>query len=196
MAQVKKEEIHSAILDSAFKLFTVHGYSSTTVPMIARGAGISPPNVYSYFSSKLQILYAIHDPWMRARFAALDQDLRSRRSPARRLRRIFEVLWRELPAHEEGFANNVIQAISTATPSDEYRTGLIGWMEQEIERMLLDALPVERHALVRGTDLPHMVVMAMDGYIMYRHTVPERTCGDATIDAFCRMLTGSDPGPR
>jgi len=191
MSQVKKEEIHSAILASAFELFTAHGYSGTTVPMIARGAGISPPNVYSYFPSKLQILYAIFDPWIRAHFATLDRDLRSRRSPTRRLRRIFEVLWRELPAVEQGFANNVIQAISTATPKDEYRTGLIGWMEQEIERMLLEALPPERHALVLGTEIPHMIVMAMDGYIMYGHTVPERMCSDATIFAFCRMLEGS-----
>lgn len=191
MSQVKKEEIHNAILASAFELFTEHGYSATTVPMIARGAGISPPNVYSYFPSKLQVLYAIFDPWIRAHFVALDDDLRTRRSPAKRLRRIFEVLWRELPAVEQGFANNVIQAISTATPEDEYRTGLIGWMEQEIERMLLEALPSERHALVRGTEIPHMIVMAMDGYIMYGHTVPDRQCSDATIDAFCSMLSGA-----
>ncbi len=189
MSQVKKEEIHSAILASAFELFAAHGYSGTTVPMIARAAGISPPNVYSYFPSKLQILYAIFDPWIREHFAALDKDLRTRRSPVRRLRRIFEVLWRELPAVEQGFANNVIQAISTATPEDQYRTGLIGWMEQEIERMLLEALPAERHGLVLGTELPHMVVMAMDGYIMYGHTVPDRLCSDATIDAFCQMLS-------
>lgn len=191
MSQVKKEEVRTAILASAFELFTARGYSATTVPAIARGAGISPPNVYSYFASKLEILYAIHDPWMRARFAALGKDLRSRRSQPRRLRRILEVLWRELPAYEEGFANNVVQAISTATPEDEYRTGLIGWMEQEIERMLLDALPEDRHALVQGTEIAHLIVMAMDGYIMYRHTMPDHACSDATIDAFCAMLAGA-----
>jgi AcrR family transcriptional regulator len=194
MSQVKKEEIHQAILASAFECFTARGYTGTTIPMIARGAGISPPNVYSYFPSKLHVLYAIYEPWMRARFAELEQDLRARRTPARRLRRIFEVLWRELPAFEQGFANNVIQAISTATPEDEYRTGLIDWMESEIERMILAQLPPERHALVSGSDVPHMVVMTMDGYIMYRHTAPHRVCNDATIDAFCRMLLGDPAG--
>jgi len=62
------------------------------------------------------------------------------------------------------------------------------------ERMLLDALPEERHPLVRGTDVAHLVVMAMDGYIMYRHTMPDRACSDATIDAFCTMLSGMPPG--
>jgi hypothetical protein len=64
-------------------------------------------------------------------------------------------------------------------------------MEQEIERMLLEALPEERPPLVHGTEIPHMVVMAMDGYIMYGHTVPDRPCNDATIDSFCQMLYGA-----
>lgn len=190
MAQVKKEHVRTAILESAFRLFTAHGYAGTTLPMIAKGAEVSPPNVYSYFSSKLQILYAIFDPWIRAQFEQLDEELRTLKSPDRRLRRIFSRLWQDLPGLEQGFANNVIQAISTATPDEEYRPHLIAWMEEQIERMLLDALPADRHALVRGTELPHLIVMATDGYIMYRHTVPDRQCGDRTIDAWCRMLTG------
>jgi AcrR family transcriptional regulator len=190
MAQVKKEHVRTAILESAFRLFTAHGYAGTTLPMIAKGAEVSPPNVYSYFSSKLQILYAIFDPWIRAQFEQLDEELRTLKSPERRLRRIFSKLWQDLPGLEQGFANNVIQAISTATPDEEYRPHLIAWMEEQIERMLLDALPADRHALVRGTELPHLIVMATDGYIMYRHTVPDRQCGDRTIDAWCRMLTG------
>jgi AcrR family transcriptional regulator len=193
MAQVKKEHVRAAILESAFALFTAHGYAGTTLPMIAKGAGVSPPNVYSYFSSKLQILYAIYEPWMRQQLDRLDDELGRLRSADRRLRRIFSLLWQELPGLEHGFANNVIQAISTSTPDEEYRPHLIGWMETQIERMLLDALPAERHALVRGTELTHAIVMAMDGYIMYRHTVPDRQCSDATIDAWCRMLTAKPP---
>jgi AcrR family transcriptional regulator len=193
MAQVKKEYVRAAILESAFALFTAHGYAGTTLPMIAKGAQVSPPNVYSYFSSKLQILYAIYEPWMRQQFERLDEDLRRLRSPERRLRRIFTMLWQEFPGLEHGFANNVIQAISTSTPDEQYRPNLIGWMEEQIERMLLDALPPERHGFVRGTDLTHTIVMSMDGYIMYRHTVPERECSDRSIDAICRMLIGQAP---
>lgn len=194
MAQVKKEHVRSSILESAFHLFTTHGYVSTTLPMIAKGAQISTPNVYSYFSSKLAILYAIFDPWIRARFDELDQELQGLKSAERRLKRIFVMLWQELPVLEHGFANNVIQAISTATPGEEYRPNLISWMEEQIERMLLDTLPPERHSLVRGTEMVHMIVMTTDGYIMYAHTVPDRACSDQTIDAFCRMLSGKPPG--
>lgn len=190
MAQVKKEHVRTAILDAAFRLFTTHGYVGTTLPMIGKAAQISTPNIYSYFSSKLAILYAIFDPWIRAQFAALDEQLAALKSPDRRLKRIFAMLWQELPELEQGFANNVIQAISTATPDEEYRPHLIAWMEEQIERMVLDALPAERHSLVRGTEMAHMIVMSTDGYIMYGHTVPDRKCSDRTIDAFCRMLSG------
>ncbi len=196
MAQVKKEHVRTAILDAAFQLFSVHGYAGTTLPMIGKTAQISTPNIYSYFSSKLSILYAIFDPWIRAQFATLDEELAALKSPDRRLKRLLAMLWQELPELEHGFANNVIQAISTATPDGEYRPNLIAWMEEQIERMLLDALPSERHSLVRGTDMAHMIVMATDGYIMYGHTMPERRCGDRTIDAFCRMLSGRPPAKR
>ena len=190
MAQVKKEEIRLAILDSAFELFTREGYVATSLPMIARGAGISSPNVYSYFPSKLAILYAIFDPWIRERFAEAEARLARIKDPARRLRELFIFLWRELPGLQGGFANNVIQAISTATPKDQYRTDLIAWMEKRIEQLTLESLSPARHHLFKGTEMTHLIVMTLDGYIMYRHTRPLRKCSLETIDAFCVMLSG------
>ena len=192
MSQVKKEDVRNAILAAAFELFTRHGYAGTTLPMIARAAPVSTANIYSYFPSKLSILYEIFDPWIRERFADLDAQLGRMRSPSRRLRRILEFLWQDLPAFEQRFANNVIQAIALATPEDDYRPTLLAWMEQEIERLLLACLPEDRHELVRGTEVSHMIVMATDGYIMYGRTAPQRTCSDSTIVAFCRMLTGGE----
>mgnify|MGYP003334768650 CR=1 FL=1 len=39
MAQIKKPEIRSAILESAQRLFASQGYNSTTLAQIARDAG-------------------------------------------------------------------------------------------------------------------------------------------------------------
>ncbi len=190
MAQVKKEEVRRAILASAFELFTRQGYIGTSLPAIAKGAGISPPNVYSYFPSKLAILYAIFDPWIRERFAELEAHLAAIADPTQRLRALFTFLWRDLPGLHGGFANNVIQAIATATPQDQYRTDLIAWMEERIGQLALAALPPSRHHLFAGTDLPHLIVMTLDGYIVYHHTQPMRSCSPQTIDAFCEMLLG------
>src|SRR5689334_1903969 len=59
MAQRKKPQIREAILAAAFRLFSRNGYAATMVADIAREAGVSPGNVYIYFRSKLEILYAI-----------------------------------------------------------------------------------------------------------------------------------------
>lgn len=34
------------------------------------------------------------------------------------------------------------------------------------------------------------MAMAMDGYIMLGHTMPDQACSTKTIDAFCEMLLG------
>jgi len=70
MVQRKKPEVREAILAAAFRLFARRGYAATMVADIAREAGVSPGNVYIYFRSKLEILYAIYDPWLRARIEA------------------------------------------------------------------------------------------------------------------------------
>ena len=58
MAQVKKAAVLEAIKAAAFELFAQQGYGATSMPGIARAAGISTANVYVYFGSKLAVLYA------------------------------------------------------------------------------------------------------------------------------------------
>ena len=73
MVQRKKPEVREAILAAAFRLFASRGYAATMVADIAREARVSPGNVYIYFRSKLEILYEIYDPLLRARIDTLDR---------------------------------------------------------------------------------------------------------------------------
>ena len=132
---------------AAFQLFEKHGYAATSMPQIAKTAGISTANVYVYFGSKLAILYAIYDPWIRQRLATLRTDLAAIKSHRQRLRFLFRTYWRDIPAENNGFANNIIQAISTAEPDDLYRPVLLTWMESQLKDMVLQALPKERRYL-------------------------------------------------
>lgn len=132
MAQHKKPAVRDAILGSAFRLFAAQGYASTTLSDIAKDAGISPGNVYIYFASKLEILYAAYDPWLRARVERLEGELVAIVSPRKRLTRLLIAPWRDIPAEENGFLNNIMQAISVG-----HRT--------------LRGLPVDVGAMVRGT---------------------------------------------
>lgn len=190
MGQVKKPEVHDAILRTALRLFSRRGYARTTLEDIARGSGVSTANVYVYFRSKLEILYAIYDPWLRGRLAALEERMRALSSPRAKLRLLLTTLWREIPAEKHGFVNNIMQAISSATARDRYRPTLLKWMEAHLERMLHDALPAKRRKRLQKARLAHLLVMAFDGYIVYHHINPRAPLDDATVEAVCAMLLG------
>lgn len=191
MVQRKKPQVRDAILAAAFRLFSTRGYAATMVADIAREAGVSPGNVYIYFRSKLEILYAIYDPWLRARIHRLEQQLAQVKSPRTRLRRLLIALWREIPAEENGFLNNIMQAISSSGPSEGYRSTLVRWLERRITQMIADALPPSRRARLANVRLAHVLVMAFDGFAIDFHLHPRRrTVDDRTIDFLTEVLLG------
>lgn len=49
------------VAETAVDLFLEHGYSGTTIAMIAEGAGISKTSFFRYFSSKSEIVWADFD---------------------------------------------------------------------------------------------------------------------------------------
>ena len=190
MGQVKKREVREAILAAALSLFSKKGYARTTLAEIARAADLSTANLYVYFRSKLEILYAIYDPWLRQRFVELEIRLSRGKTPRAKLRLLLKTLWRDVPAEKSGFANNIMQAISSATPGDRYRPTLLKWMEEHLERMLRSALPPARRRRFERVRLAHLLVMAFDGFIIYHHLNPAEPLDNATLDAVCSMLLG------
>ena len=190
MGQFKKTEIRDAILRSAKALFTEHGYFNTSLPRIAAGAGTSTANVYVYFKSKVEILYEIYDPWLRARISQLAAESGDIADPLERLKHVLRTFWRDIPREEGGFGNNIIQAISALGAEQGYRPTLLRWMETHMQTVVLDCLPPSRQALFEGTQLGHFLVMAFDGYIVYHHLEPKRPLDERTLDALCRMLLG------
>jgi AcrR family transcriptional regulator len=191
MVQHKKTEVREAILEGAFRLFSKHGYAATTLAAIAKSAGVSPGNVYIYFGSKLEILYAIYDPWLRARIAVLEQELAAIKSPRKRLQRLLGALWRDIPAEENGFLNNIMQAISVTDPDEGYRSTLVEWFEERVAALVMDVLPMDRRGRWRKARLAHVLIMAFDGFAIHRHLHPNKSpIDDATINAIAAMLMG------
>lgn len=193
--QVKKPEVRDAILEAAFALFSTQGYAATTVPQIATRAGVSTTNCYIYFDSKLAILYAIHGPWIQRQFEALEAELARIADPRARLRRLFVALFRELPAREGGFANNIMQAIATARPEDRYRPALMSWLEGRVLDMLASALPHIPKATLESAQLAHFLMLAFDGHIVYHHVAPDRGCPDRTVDLLCDLFEARIAAP-
>ncbi len=196
MAQVKKTAVRDAILNSAFRQFSRRGYEGTTLSQIAAGAGVSTANVYVYFASKLEILYAIYDPWLRERLTRLAAELERVRDPRRRLRALLEALWRDIPAERNGFANNVMQAASTASPEEGYNPTLLKWVEENVASMICAALPPGRGGALGSVEIAHMLMMAFDGFVINYHLRPGRHCSRETIELMCQLLLGDAPARR
>ncbi|MGY6534208.1 MAG: TetR/AcrR family transcriptional regulator [Pararhodobacter sp.] len=167
MAQVKKTEVRDAILRAAFELFVEKDYARTTVAEIARRAGVSQSNIYVYFSSKLEILWAVMSPWLFRQFELLELELSHITEPQARIERLLMALWGDIPAADNCLAVNLIQGLALTQPGDRYSRDLLRFLETRVTRILRDSLPPERWHLLEGDDaMAHLIFMAFDGFVL------------------------------
>jgi len=190
MVQVKKAQVRQAILAAAWQLFSRQTYQHTTLSQIARKAGVSSSNLYVYFDSKLDILYAVYEPWMHKRLTRLEVQLTNVDRPIDRLRLLLRTLWKEIPAEENGFLNNIVQALSTVERGERYKTTLLEWMEQKIGDMVVAALPPRRARVIDQARIAHVLVMALDGYSIHKHLNPRGAADEVTINMIAELLLG------
>jgi AcrR family transcriptional regulator len=188
LAQRKKAAVRAAIIEAAFKLFSEQGYTGATVPQIAAKAGVSTANVYVYFRSKLEILFAIYEPWLRERIETLEAELTAIKNPKARLRHAVTAIWRDIPAANNGFTTNIMQAISAGSREQGYESSLIKWTESRIAQMMKRTLADVGVSPLDFEQLAHIMFMAFDGFSINFHINPWATCQDETIDAFCDLL--------
>jgi AcrR family transcriptional regulator len=196
LAQVKKEAVRQAILEAAYRQFQRRSYVATTLQDIAAAAKVSRANIYVYFRSKFDLLYAVFQPWMASRLDALEATLATIEDPRLRLARVFKALWRDIPGDGHGFANNLIQAVSTATQREGYSPKLLQASIARVAAMIEGCLtPAERRS-VDSRAFAHVVFMAFDGFSMHAHLRTGEACSDAVIDTVCDLLLPSAQGQR
>jgi AcrR family transcriptional regulator len=58
-AHLGPEKRRPLVLDAALELFAAHGYSGTSMDMVARGAGVTKPVVYACWPSKRELFEAL-----------------------------------------------------------------------------------------------------------------------------------------
>jgi AcrR family transcriptional regulator len=195
MPQVKKQETRKAILDAAYALFRKQGYYETTLRQIASRAHTSLANVYVYFDSKYQIVFELYDPWMAAKITQLEQDANAITDPHQRLRHVLFTLWREIPAANNGFARNIMQALSIARTAKEYEPKMVRWIEAKVTKLLLSCLPADRHSVAANGALAHVLVMAFDGFVINQGLNPSAVCNEHVVEAICSSLLVSRTRP-
>ncbi|VTU46703.1 Fatty acid metabolism regulator protein (plasmid) [Variovorax sp. SRS16] len=166
MPQVKKEDIRAAILEATFSLVADKGYVGASMTQIAQRAGISNANIYIYFGSKIDIFFSVYERWLKEKIGRLEERVRLAAAPKDKFRTLLEGLFQEIPKLDNGFANNLIQAISTIGPNDPYHPQLLEWLKSRIEEMLKSAIPDLQKAAAKRRRLAHFIIMAFDGCVV------------------------------
>jgi AcrR family transcriptional regulator len=189
VVQVKKKQVRQAILDSAYDLFSEHGYHSTTLQEVAELAGIGVSSLYSYFPSKLHLLYAVFEPWHKGEYEQLEKRILKLKSPRDRLFALLLGLWRDIPITNIGLTNSLMEALASADPAQEKPVPLLKWTEERLVRMLKAALPADGAAPVDHEALSTLFIMAYDGFVINRRLNDLRDI-EQLSNALCDILLG------
>jgi AcrR family transcriptional regulator len=167
MAQVLKAAVREVIVEKAGLVFASEGYHNATISMIAARARVAVGTVYTYFPSKLHLLYAVYRPWLEARMDDIAAKADAAKTPHAKLKAIILGLWRDTPEQNPGLANSLMEALASADPAKGKPEPLLLWHERRLADMLAKALPRARR---RYADVlvGNLLLMAYDGYVINR----------------------------
>lgn len=189
MPQVKKQNVQDAIVEAARDSFARRGYVATTMAAVSREANTTVANLYSYFPSKLHILYAVYRPWIIEQLQTLAASVRRLPTPRAKIRRIFIGIWGDIPSADHCFANALIEALAVAPASLEKPNDLLQQCEALLEELLAESLPEGRRRLGRDGRLAHVAWMAFDGFAINRRIGDVRDL-EAIADLVAELLLG------
>lgn len=88
MSRLPAAKRREQLLDTAAKLFAVHGYAGATTSQIARAAGVTEPIIYRHFPSKRDLFIALIERTGESTIRLWEHELRDAADPADRLQRL------------------------------------------------------------------------------------------------------------
>jgi len=194
VVQVKRESVRNAILDSARDLFSERGYHGTTLLDIAEVAGTGVSSLYSYFPSKIHLLYAVVEPWYTEGFERLEARVKGLTDPRERLQSILLGIWRDMPTENIGLANSLMEALASADPKLKKPVPLLRWTEERLMVMLKSAIPPDPRGPINYDLLPNLFMMAYDGFVINRRLNDLRDI-ERLVDTMCDILLGPRAKP-
>ncbi|VVE39523.1 TetR/AcrR family transcriptional regulator [Pandoraea horticolens] len=193
MPQVKKEDIRLAILEASHALFLEKGYVDTTMVQIAKRAGISHANIYSYFTAKLQVFFCVYEKWFKARITVLESDVMAAHGAHARMRTLLGGLLVQTPRLDNGFSHNLVQALATVTPGDPYDSSLLQWFRERLSSMLAACAPSLARDGVRRARLVDILVLTFDGCLVNHHVNPASLPDVAMLEEFVAAFLSGEP---
>jgi TetR/AcrR family transcriptional regulator, regulator of autoinduction and epiphytic fitness len=178
--QLQAEFTRGNLLDAARRLFAVNGYAATTLPAIAREAGVSAPTITAIFGTKVALLRAlvrlvvggdeepillVERPWWHAMLAEPD---------ARRLLAVFAATGRQIHERSADVAE-IMQGAATADPE------IAAMLRQLAEGRFRDAQTVAAALAKQGALASEVtveqaadIIWALGSHDLYRMFVIDR----------------------
>lgn len=169
------------------------GYHSTTLQEIAELTGVGVSSLYSYFPSKIHLLYAVVEPWYKEAFERLERRVQKQKAPRGKLRTILVGIWCDMPMENVGLANSLMEALASTDPKQKKPAPLLKWTEDRLMAMLNTALP-DSGGRIDYDVLPNLFMMAYDGFVINRRLNDLRDI-ERLSDAMCDILLGPSKKP-
>lgn len=144
--QARSRELVARIQRAAGELFAERGYAGTNTNLVAERAGVSVGSLYQFFASKDEILAALQEEWTVRLGEALDERLRTMRSPVETIEHVLDVhaaFNREPPGLLGFLLTAPITTPSTATVVEAIERRLVENLE-----VLAPSMSGERRAVV------------------------------------------------
>ena len=193
MARIKSESLRAAILEAATSEIAARGYQETTIAHVARRAGTVASNVYSYYGSKLEVYFAIYEPWFRRQFDNLAAQIEmSQGSAAERLTLLAEGVLKDMARDSTGLTAALAEALATARPTDDYRPDLLAWAEVRIEALARKIMRDHPFDEKRMTAFVRTMMLLFDG-IALRSRVTEPPDTALLLTVIVPVLLQSEP---
>ena len=186
MVQVKKEAVRDRIVDAAARLFEKKGYVECTVSDIARHARIGAASVYVYFPSKLDIVFAVFEPWIVSRIAETEIEAAKILNQRQRLEYVLRRFWYDLPRERNYYLRSFLQALAVSAGDDTNKSRLYAESRMRISRLVYLCLPEDRKKDVDTASVADIVIMAFDGFVINSHI----ECSEHAITVVCDMVLG------
>jgi AcrR family transcriptional regulator len=88
MSRLPAAKRREQLLDTAARLFALHGYAGATTSEIAKAAGVTEPIIYRHFPSKRDMFIALIERTGEQTIKLWEHELRAAPDPAERLKRL------------------------------------------------------------------------------------------------------------
>jgi AcrR family transcriptional regulator len=172
------------ILSRSARLFAQHGFTGTSITMIADACGVSKALMYHYYDSKDDVLFDVLSDHLKHLVAVVEASANSSADPRERLTAIATAL---LDAYRGADAEHQVQ-ISSLKLLPPVQQETLKEMERRLVRIVSDAIADALPAVAKRHDVLLPLTMSLFGMLNW-HYLWFRDGKGMTRDAYARMAT-------